>query len=83
MSVHSSRGASWEAVRKAVLLRDGGICAYCGAEAGTVDHLLPKAKGGSDDPANLVACCTRCNSTKQDRVLLRMPYYNSRWLERL
>lgn len=83
MSKHSSKGASWDATRKAVLRRDGGICAYCGNEATTADHILPKAKGGTDDPANLIAACLRCNGTKQDRVLLRMPYVNRRWLDRL
>jgi hypothetical protein len=47
-------------------------CEFCGvseADAGgllTVDHFQPKAKGGSDDPDNLIYCCARCNSYKLD-----------------
>lgn len=47
-------------------------CEFCGVsetDAGgrlTVDHFQPKAKGGSDDPDNLIYCCARCNSYKLD-----------------
>lgn len=51
-----------------VLRRDNHACRYCGATAPdvklTVDHVLPTALGGSDDPSNLVACCAPCNSGK-------------------
>lgn len=32
----------------------------------TIDHVLPKARGGTDDPANLQVLCHRCNHTKAD-----------------
>ena len=57
----------WMQLSKQVLERDGYACAYCGGLATTVDHVLPKAKGGSDDPGNLVAACARCNSRKGAR----------------
>jgi len=47
-----------------VLQRDGAVCHYCGAPATTADHLVARSLGGSDEPANLVACCTHCNYSK-------------------
>jgi 5-methylcytosine-specific restriction endonuclease McrA len=52
---------AWRAVRLAVLERDGYVCHWCGRPADTVDHLLARARGGGDDPANLVAACQTCN----------------------
>lgn len=43
-------------------------CAYCGSEAKlTLDHLLPKSRGGSDSGDNLVYCCQKCNSSKHNK----------------
>ncbi len=54
--------------RRGVLRRDGHRCAYCGAHATTVDHVLPRSRGGQDCWENLVACCVRCNNVKGDRT---------------
>jgi 5-methylcytosine-specific restriction endonuclease McrA len=35
----------------------------------TVDHVIPIARGGSDDPENLIAACRRCNYSKQDKLV--------------
>jgi 5-methylcytosine-specific restriction endonuclease McrA len=54
-----------------VLRRDP--CAYCDArtgEAGTVDHVAPKAAGERSWRENLVGCCWRCNQAKSDTTLL-------------
>jgi len=56
-------------LRFEILRRDGFACRYCGArpEDGgelVVDHVLPVALGGSDQPENLVAACAVCNSGK-------------------
>lgn len=55
-------------LRFEILRRDNNACRYCGATAPevklTVDHVIPTALGGSDEPANLVACCAGCNSGK-------------------
>lgn len=55
-------------VRYEVLRRDNHQCRYCGAAAPdvplTVDHVIPVALGGSDDPSNLVTACRDCNSGK-------------------
>ena len=62
-------GKVWRATRLAVLTSDLWTCGYCGCELhgddATVDHRVARANGGSEyDPANLVACCRRCNSRK-------------------
>jgi 5-methylcytosine-specific restriction endonuclease McrA len=58
--------------KKNVLLRDGYVCAYCGVRcapnAATVDHVVPKSRGGASAWANLVACCMECNARKGDRT---------------
>lgn len=54
--------------RRGVLRRDGHRCAYCGKAAATVDHVLPRSRGGEDSWENLVACCLRCNNVKSDRT---------------
>ena len=60
--------AKGKAIRLRVLARDGYVCAYCGEEANTVDHVIPRAKGGDVfDMDNLVAACKRCNSSKRDK----------------
>ena len=54
--------------RRGVLRRDAHRCAYCGAAAATIDHVLPRSRGGKDTWENLVACCLRCNNLKGDRT---------------
>ncbi len=54
--------------RRGVLRRDGARCAYCRRTATTVDHVLPRSRGGRDTWENLVACCLRCNGQKGDRT---------------
>lgn len=55
-------------VRFAVLHRDNHACQYCGGTAPdvrlTIDHVIPVALGGTDDPSNLVTACDACNSGK-------------------
>lgn len=45
------------------------ICAYCGETGDSVDHIIPRAKGGSDDAENLVCSCKHCNMQKNNRDL--------------
>lgn len=66
-SAYGANSALWKKIRVRVLRRDGYTCYYCGAEADTVDHLVPRAKGGTDDMDNLVAACRSCNYSKQDK----------------
>ena len=54
----------WKLIRLEVLERDGWTCRYCGGWANQCDHVVPRAKGGTDDTDNLVAACGRCNRRK-------------------
>ena len=54
--------------RRGVLRRDGHLCAYCGAHATTIDHVLPRSRGGQNTWTNLVACCRSCNCDKGNRT---------------
>lgn len=55
--------------RAGVLRRDGRRCAYCGGRGETVDHVVPRSRGGDHSWENCVACCLRCNTRKADRLL--------------
>jgi 5-methylcytosine-specific restriction endonuclease McrA len=65
---HQTRALS----RKNILLRDRYTCQFCGRAfpAGelTLDHIIPRSRGGHTDWDNLVACCHACNSLKGDRL---------------
>ena len=52
--------------RKNILRRDGHRCQYCGSASIslTVDHIMPRSRGGEDSWENLVSACLRCNNRK-------------------
>jgi 5-methylcytosine-specific restriction protein A len=55
-----------------IMTRDAGLCQPCQAAgrvtiAAQVDHIVPKARGGTDDPGNLQAICRQCHQAKTDR----------------
>jgi 5-methylcytosine-specific restriction endonuclease McrA len=55
--------------RRAVFARDGWACQYCGARANlTVDHVIPRSKGGPSTWENIVASCAPCNRRKGDHL---------------
>jgi len=58
--------------RRGVLRRDAQHCGYCGGHATTIDHILPRSRGGRDSWENLVACCLKCNNVKGDRTPAEM-----------
>lgn len=64
--------------RRGVLRRDAHRCAYCGKAAATIDHVLPRSRGGRDSWENLVAACLRCNNLKSDRTPQEMGW-ELRW----
>lgn len=53
--------------KSAIKVRDGR-CAYCGGHAETVDHIIPRSRGGSLTWDNAVAACIRCNHRKANRT---------------
>lgn len=54
--------------RRAVFARDDYRCQYCGEGADSIDHVVPRSRGGSDDWDNLAAACRSCNSAKRNRT---------------
>lgn len=58
-----------KAFRRYILNRDNYTCFFCGEYGDTIDHLLPKAKGGHTTPVNCVCACNLCNQSKADRFL--------------
>jgi 5-methylcytosine-specific restriction endonuclease McrA len=59
-------GPAWS--RSGVLLRDGRRCGYCAGHATTVDHILPRSRGGRNTWLNTIAACEGCNQRKGDRT---------------
>jgi HNH endonuclease len=57
--------------KQALLSRDGAFCRYClkrfKADVLTIDHVVPLARGGSNDLTNLVLACEPCNKAKSDK----------------
>src|SRR6201993_2961383 len=66
---HQTRALS----RKNILLRDRNTCQYCGVVLAsgelTLDHVVPRSRGGSSTWENLVACCHPCNRRKGNHLL--------------
>lgn len=58
--------------RSRILMRDRYRCQYCGRKGTafdlTLDHILPRSRGGETVPENLCAACQMCNNRKSDRT---------------
>ena len=89
--VRIPNGRSVPVSRRGVLRRDNNRCGYCGNAATTIDHVMPRSRGGKDTWENLVACCLKCNNIKGDRTpeemhwALRMtprPPHGTNWMVR-
>ena len=55
--------------RRAVFGRDEYTCQYCPGEAESIDHVVPRSRGGQHVWENVVASCRPCNAAKEDRLL--------------
>ncbi|HEX6444816.1 MAG TPA: HNH endonuclease [Streptosporangiales bacterium] len=58
--------------RRAVLQRDGHRCVYCTSRAETIDHVVPRSRGGKHIWTNVVAACRKCNHKKADKLLAEL-----------
>ncbi|PAW27571.1 hypothetical protein BKC07_19150 [Peribacillus simplex] len=56
-------------IREIVLERDGYICKYCGGAGRTIDHVIPRSRGGKTTLSNCVCACKECNSNKRNLSL--------------
>ena len=65
-----SRIVSHKPSKSMIYKRDDNKCQYCGSTRHlTIDHVIPKSKGGSEDWDNLVVACSQCNTKKGDKLL--------------
>jgi hypothetical protein len=56
--------------KSAIYKRDRNKCQYCGATNHlTIDHIIPRSKGGDNSWFNLVVCCSHCNTKKGNKLL--------------
>jgi 5-methylcytosine-specific restriction endonuclease McrA len=65
--------------RKAVLARDSWTCQYCGSQRNglTVDHVIPRSRGGKSVWENIVAACAPCNRRKGNRLPVEVAMHPS------
>src|SRR5689334_24771164 len=69
--------------RLRIYMRDKFRCQYCGDKKNaaelTLDHILPRSRGGDNSPVNISAACLQCNNRKRDRTPAeaRMPLLTS------
>ena len=56
-------------LRSFIFSRSNNKCVYCGAKATEIDHIIPRANGGTDSTYNLVASCRACNQMKSNKTL--------------
>lgn len=55
--------------RKRIYKRDNNECVYCGSQRNlTIDHVIPRSRGGKNSWTNLVTCCRTCNLKKADKT---------------
>jgi 5-methylcytosine-specific restriction endonuclease McrA len=55
--------------RRGIFARDDQRCQYCGAAAESIDHVIPRSRGGEHTWDNVVAACRPCNVRKRDKLL--------------
>ena len=70
------QGSKWISKKKraAIYARDAG-CVWCGNKFDlTIDHLIPRSRGGSNCASNLVTSCMPCNRNRADKPLAEWVY---------
>ena len=69
--VRVPRGVKRKISRRALFARDGWRCVYCGTSSVrlTLDHVVPRSRGGDSVWENVVTACAPCNLRKGDRLL--------------
>ncbi|MDD9369313.1 MAG: HNH endonuclease, partial [Acidimicrobiales bacterium] len=55
--------------RRSIFARDGHRCQYCDGPAESIDHVVPRSRGGAHSWDNCVAACRACNSRKADHLV--------------
>jgi len=56
-------------LKRFILTRDQHLCYFCGSFGDTIDHLIPRSKGGYTTPVNCVCACYRCNQQKANQTV--------------
>lgn len=66
-------------VKRIIFGKTDGVCARCGRtitiEKTTIEHYVPKYRGGADDERNLLPLCKNCNKQKGSRIVAAEEYY--------
>ena len=66
-------------IKHILLSKTDGVCARCGRtlslEKTTIEHYVPKYRGGADDERNLLPLCKKCNKHKGSRIVAAEEYY--------
>lgn len=69
VSMPLSRTAREKPTKAAIYRRDNNTCQYCGSTRSlTIDHVIPRCRGGADTWENLTLACSRCNTIKGSRT---------------
>ncbi len=67
------------AMKQVLIQKTGSVCARCGKKIlireVTIDHVVPKYRGGGDDARNLVPLCKKCNRQKGSRIVDPEEFY--------
>jgi 5-methylcytosine-specific restriction endonuclease McrA len=72
--------AEYKRNRNIVLEASQWTCHYCNGVANTADHIIPISSGIVNHSLdNLLPACTKCNSSKNGKTLIRLRYWNKRY----